>query len=69
MRVLGIDPGTTHLGAAILEDESCVWHAHLSSHDVNRYCHDDQMCRWWLRLRGIVRRYRPEVVVYEDYVF
>lgn len=69
LRVLGLDPGLVHLGAAILEDETCIWHLHLSTNQPHTTAYDDPICRWWIRLSAIVCYYRPQVIIYEDYVF
>ena len=70
MKVLGIDPGTCFCGLALIdtahpEEIEYLWtlcHAVVKPDPIV----DNQA--WFRRLWGFTRKYKPEVIVYENYV-
>ncbi len=72
MHILTLDPGTSHLGAGLLDialgaEPICLWHSHLSTMDPCRSAPDDAIVRWYLRLQGLVKQHKPQAIVYEGY--
>lgn len=66
MRVCGIDPGTTRSGVAFLVDGIFLEGMSLYEQPDGN---GDRIVHWFRRFSGLVRQWRPDVIIYEDYVW
>jgi len=61
--ILGIDPGTTHCGFAVIRDGVCITHGRISG--VGSHARHRRIRVIGTGLRGVVERYAPDVVAME----
>ncbi|MEN3013223.1 MAG: crossover junction endodeoxyribonuclease RuvC [Endomicrobiia bacterium] len=71
MRVLGIDPGLSKCGWAILEESlsknyNLLSYGEITTEPQNKFCISERLKKIFLELKKIIKKYKPEIVCIES---